>query len=87
MNYFYFYQFLSELFIKCLRKLWKDDSVSYRSDYKRCFKQLLERDENREDDKKCATCVCKEFKNSGVDVDAYPEVKNMFCFLGNRNLS
>ena len=72
----------SELFIKCLRKLRKEDS-----DYKNCFKQLLERDENREDDKKCATCVCKDFKNSGVDADAYPEVKDMFCFLGNRNLS
>ena len=82
MNYFYFRQFLSDLFIKCLQKLKKDDSG-----YKKCFKQLLERDENREDDKKCAACVCKDFKNSGVDVDTYSDVEDMFCFLGNRNLS
>ena len=82
MNYFYFHQFFSELFIKCLRKLGKEDS-----DYKNCFKQLLERDEGREDDKKCATCVCKDIKNSVADIDAYPEVKDMFCFLGNRNLT
>ena len=82
MKYFYFHQTLSELFIQCLRKLVKEDS-----DYKECFKELLELDDERSDTEKCATCICKELSTSGIDVDAYPEIKDMFCFSGNRNLS
>jgi len=64
-------------FIKCLRKLDKGDS-----DYKKCFKELLELDDERSDTEKCATCICKELSTSGIDVDAYPEIKDMFCFSG-----
>ena len=47
----------------------------------------MELDDERSDTEKCATCTCKELTTSGIDVDAYPEIKDMFCFSGNRNLS
>ena len=47
----------------------------------------MELDDERSDTEKCATCTCKELTTSGIDVDAYPEIKDMFCFLGNKNAS
>ena len=77
-----FTRFISGNIVQCTKKLRREE------EYKECFQKILDKDENRPDYKKCATCTCKQLRiNMRLDVEDYPDLKNMFCFLGKRNAS
>jgi len=50
----------------------------------KCFRDLAKKDEGIDDEKKCATCTCKQLKEMGVNVEKYPVLHKMFCILGNQ---
>merc|ERR1712126_112824 len=65
--------------VQCTKKLRSEE------EYKECFQKILEKDENGPDYEKCATCICKQLRiNMRLDVEDYPDLKNMFCFLANK---
>ena len=57
---------------------------------KECLKEIqniVKRDEENEEDEKCATCVCKIFEEFyGLKAEEYPLIDDMFCNPGNLTL-